>query len=46
VRSQGGSLRDGVGVVVADVHHDVQPLAAVGGDALIQRTIQARNERL
>src|SRR5215207_4161061 len=28
---------DGVGVVVADVHDDIQPHAAVGGDGLIQR---------
>lgn len=38
--------RDSVGVVVADVHHNVQPHAAVGGDGLIKRAIKERNECL
>ncbi len=38
--------RDGKGTVVADVHHDIQPHAAVGGDRLIKRAIQDRNEWL
>ena len=38
--------RDGVGVVVADVHDDIQPHAAAGGDGLIERAIQGRNQRL
>ena len=38
--------RDSVGVVVADVHHDVQPHAAVSGDGRIKRAIKDRNECL